>query len=564
MLRVQPFHLAFQLVEGADVGLGRSHHDVGVGAHAVHYTPALREAHGHLALRLGAGGHGVYREQQQLGAALGDGLDGLEGGVDGTVALGLGTLLGSILRHHYRGVRPLAHAAALAHGDQLPMLLRRAPGFLRHQRLQVLVEDLGLLVGQVLEALEGLVVGVLAVEVDAELLQALLEGVAPRQLAQDDLVHAPAHVLGAHDLVGVARLEHAVLVDARGVREGFRAHARLVRLHHEAGDLRHQAGGRHDVGGVDPRIQPEKIIAGAHRHDDFLERGIAGALAQAVDGALDLARAADLHGGERVGHRHAEVVVAVHAPHRLVRVGHLLPDSPDEFAELLRHRVAHGVRDVDGGGAFLDHRLEHAAEEIEVGARPVLGRELDVRAGIPRIAHREPGLLVHLLGRHAQLLFHVQRAGGDEGVDAPGVRPLQRVDAALDVAVVRAAQAAHGRVPDGAGDGAHRLEVAVGRGGKAGLDHVHAHALERARDAQLLVLGHGRARALLAVAHGGVEYDEVVLAHGMIPWPGVATFRVLGLWAGVFSARGAAAGRPARGAPGEGDRKAGPVACVAL
>ena len=32
------------------------------------------------------------------------------------------------------------------------------PGLLRHQRLQVLVEDLGLLVGQVLEALERLVV----------------------------------------------------------------------------------------------------------------------------------------------------------------------------------------------------------------------------------------------------------------------------------------------------------------------------------------------------------------------------------------------------------------------
>jgi hypothetical protein len=32
---------------------------------------------------------------------------------------------------------------------------------------------------------------------------------------------------------------------------------------------------------------------------------VAGTLAQAVDGALDLARAADLHAGQRVGHRHA-------------------------------------------------------------------------------------------------------------------------------------------------------------------------------------------------------------------------------------------------------------------
>src|SRR5678809_933021 len=67
---------------------------------------------------------------------------------------------------------------------------------------------------------------------------------------------------------------------------------------------------------------------------------------------------------------------------------------------------------------------------------------------------------------------------------------------------------------------AHRLEVAVRRGRKARLDHVDPHALQGARDAQLLVARHRGARALLAVAHGGVENDQVVrITHGMIPWP---------------------------------------------
>ena len=70
----------------------------------------------------------------------------------------------------------------------------------------------------------------------------------------------------------------------------------------------------------------------------------------------------------------------------------------------------------------------------------------------------------------------------------------------------------------------HRLEVAVGRGREARLDHVHLHALQRARDAQLLVARHRRARALLAVAHGGVEDDQVVLhgrilENGLVPGP---------------------------------------------
>ena len=107
-------------------------------------------------------------------------------------------------------------------------------------------------------------------------------------------------------------------------------------------DTRREAG---TICVVSMRVsQVEEVAARAHRHDDLLERGVAGALAEAVDRALDLARAADLHRGERVGHRHAEVVVAVHRPHRLVGVGHPLAQRADELAELLRHRVADRVR----------------------------------------------------------------------------------------------------------------------------------------------------------------------------------------------------------------------------
>ena len=53
------------------------------------------------------------------------------------------------------------------------------------------------------------------------------------------------------------------------------------------------------------------------RHDDLLERGVAGALAEAVDRDLDLARAG-LDRGERVGRGQPQVVVAVDADRRLV------------------------------------------------------------------------------------------------------------------------------------------------------------------------------------------------------------------------------------------------------
>ena len=46
---------------------------------------------------------------------------------------------------------------------------------------------------------------------------------------------------------------------------------------------------------------------------------------------------------------------------------------------------------------------------------------------------------------------------------------------------------------------------------KAGLDDVDAHRVEELGDLDLLLMGHGRAGALLAVAQGGVEDDDAVL-----------------------------------------------------
>ena len=47
--------------------------------------------------------------------------------------------------------------------------------------------------------------------------------------------------------------------------------------------------------------------------------------------------------------------------------------------------------------------------------------------------------------------------------------------------------------------------------GKAGLDDVDAHLVEQRGDFELLLVGHGGAGALLAVAQGGVENNDAVL-----------------------------------------------------
>ena len=76
--------------------------------------------------------------------------------------------------------------------------------------------------------------------------------------------------------------------------------------------------------GLDAGGQAEVVVAGLERHDDLFERGVAGALADAVDRALDLP-GAGLDAGQAVGDGQAQVVVAVRADDRLVDVAARAP-----------------------------------------------------------------------------------------------------------------------------------------------------------------------------------------------------------------------------------------------
>src|SRR5207253_9746111 len=66
------------------------------------------------------------------------------------------------------------------------------------------------------------------------------------------------------------------------------------------------------------------------------------------------------------------------------------------------------------------------------------------------------------------------------------------------------------RAPDLAGDPLHRLEVAGGGEGKAGLEHVDAQTGELPGDRDLLIRRQRCARRLLAVTQGRIEDENAV------------------------------------------------------
>ena len=141
-------------------------------------------------------------------------------------------------------------------------------------------------------------------------------------------------------------------MDAGRVREGVRADDGLVGLDQNAGHGGDHARGLVNLLGANISLQAVGVPARVQGHDDFFQRRVAGAFADAVDGAFDLPRAR-AGGGEGVGRRHAEVVVAVGGQRDVLGAGDVVQDARKQRPVLLRGHIARGVGDVDDGRAGL-------------------------------------------------------------------------------------------------------------------------------------------------------------------------------------------------------------------
>ena len=260
-------------------------------------------------------------------------------------------------------------------------------------------------------------------------------------------------------------------MDAGFVAEGVLPDDGLVGLHHDARQRADQPRDRGDLRRVHPCLGPVEVLADLQAHDDLFERGVARALADAVDRAFDLIGAV-CDRGERVGNRQPQVVVAVHAHARLGDVGHALLDGCDQPPELIGNREPDGVRDVHRRRAGVDDGFQHLEEKLRFGARGVLRRELDVAAEALGVLDRPHGLAQDLIFGFAQLVFQVDGRGRQEHMDALLGRSRQGLRRRLDVAGKRARQRADRRALDRLGDHAHRLRVTRRGDGKAALDDI--------------------------------------------------------------------------------------------
>src|SRR5450759_4350885 len=142
-------------------------------------------------------------------------------------------------------------------------------------------------------------------------------------LAEHQVTCTPTDAGGAHDLIGRSFLQHSVLVYTRLVGKGVLPHDRLVGLNVIADQTTHQTAGTGYLGSPDAGSHAQQALAGLQDHDDLLQRGVAGPFTQSVDGAFYL-RSAILHRGQRIGHRQAQIVMAMYTDYYILEPRRLL------------------------------------------------------------------------------------------------------------------------------------------------------------------------------------------------------------------------------------------------
>ena len=245
------------------------------------------------------------------------------------------------------------------------------------------------------------------------------------------------------------------------------------------------------------------------RRDDRHQIGVAAALAEPVERALDLPRAG-AHGGKGIGHRLLGVVVGVDAD---VVAGDRLAHRGDDGFDLVRQRAAIGVAQHDPTRARIIGGLGAGQRIFRIGlvaVEEMLAIEQHLAAlgfgGLHAVADRGEVFLLRRLQRDA----HVVVPGLGDEADGVGLGLEQRGQARI----VRGRAARPARHAEG-GEVSPQFAVraeqfGVGRigAGIAAFDIVDAEFVEHAGDRKLVGQREVDAIGLRAVAQRSVEQIE--------------------------------------------------------
>ena len=263
-------------------------------------TAILLQPHADRGLRIGAFGDGIDLIQLQPRADREQLFHGLERRIHRAVAMGGGFVVNAInFQRQVGGLWPLGAANHAQVLDFQPIISRV---ILTDQRDQVVVVNLFFPVSEVFES-DKHIVQLIIGQLEPQIFQLGPQRGTSRMFAHHQIGFGQPHVGRAHDLKGFGVFQHTILMNAGFVGKGVLADNRLVKLHRKTGNGGNAARDIHDLGGINPGAVGHDIAAHLQRHHHFLQRGIAGAFAQAIDRALNLPGTPG-NSGQRICGRH--------------------------------------------------------------------------------------------------------------------------------------------------------------------------------------------------------------------------------------------------------------------
>ena len=171
----------------------------------------------------------------------------------------------------------------------------------------------------------------------------------------------------------------------------------------------------------------------------------------------------------------------------------------------MRHRVSNGIGYVDGRRTLSDSGIEDLYQVVEIAARCIFGRELDVLTEVTGDPDGVDRLLEDLRVRLPKLMLQVDVRGGNEGVDSGLASPLDRLPRTFNVLAVGARERRDRGLPDLTRNRLDRLEVPLRSDRKTGFNDVDVESLELPGHLQFLFEIHRTAGGLFAIAQRGIE-----------------------------------------------------------
>src|SRR6185437_7715418 len=180
--------------------------------------------------------------------------------------------------------------------------------------------------------------------------------------------------------------------------------------------------------------------------------------------------------------------------------------------------------------ARIDRRVQHFTQVIDIAARRVFGRKLDIVGVAARLSHGGSRHLDDFGARLSELVLEMDVRGCAERVNAWTSRKLQGLGSTSDVLFGGAAERGDFDFLALGGNGFDGGEVTIRCDGKAGFDDVDAEVLELVSHPDLLRQVHRAAGRLFAIAQSGIEDADSVCWHG-VPSCGQASEDATEPWA---------------------------------